>query len=428
MFGIYIHIPFCLRKCDYCDFYSEPIGREPPPHVDYLRAVLAQLDADAPLFAGRRVASVYFGGGTPSLMPPAFFKSVLAAVAGRFAVEDGAEISCEVNPATADLGWFRCARSAGVTRISIGVQSFQERLLKGLGRAHTAGDAMRAIAEAQDSGFGSVGLDLMYGIPGEGVPDLEDDLRVAMTFQPQHVSAYALTIEEGTPLQKRLSGLGTRDSGLGIRVAALPSSESRIPYPEALPCDDEQLRQMRVAARMLGRGGWRRYEISNFAREGFECRHNLDCWRYGEYLGLGAGAASFFKSGSGIRDPGSEKDEEGFPGSGSRVPGYGFARRWIQSRDVRAYMAGGAETEAAEDEPIDRRTAMAEYCFLGLRKAEGISIADFEAAFGVEFEKAFPSAAARLAEEGLAERRGGRLRLTGRGIELSSTVSESFLP
>lgn len=374
LFGIYVHIPFCLRKCDYCDFYSMPIGRKPPPHEEYLKAMLAQLDADAPAFAGRRVSTIYFGGGTPSLMPPGFFESLLSSIARRFSIEAGAEISCEANPATADLAWLRRVRSTGITRLSIGVQSFQDRLLEVLGRAHTSGEAMRAIAEAQDAGFDSVSLDLMYAIPGETSSDLEEDVRTAMTFQPQHISAYQLTLEQGTLLHERFSAADR----------------------EKFPSDEEQLKQMRIVARMLDRGGWRRYEISNFARPGFECRNNLNYWRYGEYLGLGAGATS-----------------------------HGFARRWTQARDAAAYIAG--KVAPAEDEAIGRRTAMAEFCFMGLRAVDGISSADFKRLFGEEFEEVFPGEAGVLVGEGLASQEGGRLALTQRGIEISNRVFERFM-
>ncbi len=390
MFGIYVHVPFCMKKCDYCDFYSEPIGRADPPHAEYLNAILSQLERDCSLFVGRRLSTVYFGGGTPSLMPPEFFKEILAAIATRFPCEEKIEINCEVNPATADIGWFRAARAAGITRVSIGVQSFQDRLLEYLGRVHTAEDAMRAIAEAQEVGFESVSVDLMYGMPSETVKDLEEDVRVAMTFQPRHVSAYVLTLEEGTPLFDRLSGIET---------------------------DDEQLNQMRIVARMLSRGGWQRYEISNFAKPGFECRHNLNYWRYGEYLGLGAGAASFVRNDTLTLTLSPRGRGEG--------EGADFARRWTQVRNVNAYLSN--KDALAEDETIDRRTAMAEFCFMGLRAAEGISPADFKRLFGEEFEKVFPGKAGALAGEGLASQDGGRLVLTQRGIEISNRVFERFM-
>ncbi len=379
-----------MSKCPYCDFYSVPVGSSGAPHDEYLRAVRAQLERDAPLFAGREITTVYFGGGTPSLMPPAFFAGLLDDLFERFAISADAEISCEVNPSTAGAPWFEDAREAGITRISIGVQSFQDGLLRELGRAHRAEDAMRAVACAQEAGFPSVGCDLIFGIPNETILEVEEDVRIAMTFQPQHVSAYQLTLEEGTPLYERLKG---RDSLLVTRDS-----------------DDEILEQMRTVARMLGGMGRERYEISNFAKPGFACRHNVNYWRYGEYLGLGAAATSFAYDSTTVR----------------QYDGTAFGNRWTQVRDVSAYIDGPAA--AVEVDEIDQRTAMAEYCFMGLRMTEGISTREFERLFGVSFDGIFGAEVAGLEREGLVEGAGERLALTGRGIELSNQVFERFLP
>lgn len=374
MFGIYVHIPFCLKKCDYCDFFSVPCERESVPEREYLEAVVRHLsrEVDAGGLAGREVSSVYFGGGTPSLMSPDFFDSLLKSLRTKFKLPGDVEISCEVNPKTADASWFDGARRAGITRISIGVQSFNDGLLSALGRVHTAEDAMRAVAEAQDAGFDSVGVDLMFGIPGETIPMLEDDVRTAMTFQPRHISAYQLTLEEGTPLAKKYGGT----------------------HPVS---DDELLEQMRIASRMIGRGGWRRYEISNFAKPGSQCRHNMNYWRYGEYLGLGAGATSF-------------------------VAG----RRWTQVKDVKMYVEGRGEL--AESEAIGVKTAMAEFCFLGLRTTDGIDAGDFENRFGRKFDEVYGDVSRGLVREGLVIRSEGRIMLSPRGVELSNQVFERFLP
>jgi len=393
VFGIYVHIPFCLNKCDYCDFFSIPCSRESVPEGGYLEAVLGQLERErhAHGLGGRRISSVYFGGGTPSLMSPAFFESVMSALGGCFVLDEGLEVSAEINPATADAAWFMGAREAGITRASIGAQSFDDGLLRGLGRIHTAEEAMRAVAEAQDARFESVGIDLIFGIPGETRTALEDDVRTAMTFQPQHISAYQLTLEEGTPLFERLRG---RDSSIVTRDS-----------------EDKHLEQMRIVARMLSRGGWERYEISNFSKPGSECRHNLNYWRYGEYLGLGAGATSFIYDGTSHE---------------SRVTSHGFARRWTQVKDVSRYVGGAGELE--ESEGIDVRTAMAEFCFLGLRTTAGFDEARFYGTFGESFEDIYGEVAGRLASDGLLARSDGRIMLTSKGIELANQVFERFLP
>lgn len=369
MAGVYLHIPFCLRKCDYCDFFSIPIARGEAPQRAYGTAIAAQLRRDAALLAGQRVETIYFGGGTPSLMPPAFFAAILADLRCHLDVAPDAEVSCEANPATTEAAWFAAAREAGITRVSIGVQTFRPHLLEALGRLHTADEAMEAIAAAQDAGFASVSLDLMHAIPGETMADIEEDLRTAMTFQPEHLSAYALTIEGGTPMARRSA--------------------------EALSEDDE-LAQLRVVARMLARGNWPRYEISSFAKLGFACRHNLNYWRYGEYLGLGAGATSFVGR-----------------------------RRFTQVRDVAAYLGGAGAL--AEDETIDARTAMGEFCFLGLRTVEGISRRRFAELFGVRLDDAFGCEIGELVDDGLLMGDGDRLALTATGFELANQAFARFV-
>lgn len=389
MISLYVHIPYCLRKCAYCDFHSVAVEGGVVPHEGYLQMLLRQLDREVGRLglAGRAVETVYFGGGTPSLMPPAFFAAMIEAVAKPFTLAADAEISCEVNPATADAAWFREARRCGITRISLGVQSFQPELLGLLGRIHTSEEAMRAIAEAQDAGFASVSCDLIYAIPGESTPQLEEDLRTALTFQPHHLSAYALSIEEGTPLAARAA------SG------------------EIAPLDDDaMLQQLRLTARMLGRAGRPRYEISSFAQPGFECRHNLNYWRYGEYLGLGSGATSFLRNAS----------------HESRTTNHEFAHRWTQTRDLEAFLGGSEELDA--EETLDAVTAMGEFCFLGLRTSGGIGRKDFQAIFQVPFDDLFAEGVAELVSEGSLTDDGERLRLTERGIEISNRVFTRFLP
>lgn len=381
MLGIYIHIPFCVKKCDYCDFYSVPASRGEIPNAEYLRAIERHLRADSAAhdLVGRKIVSIYFGGGTPSLMPVGFFDAMLSDLAGIFSFDENIEISCETNPATVDLDWFHGVRACGVTRAVVGVQTFNERLLSTLGRIHTAEDAMRALAEALDAGFRSVGLDLIYGIPGEAISDLEEDIKTALMFQPQHISAYQLTVEDGTPLREKIMSGSLR-----------------------LPDEDAELKQMRLVVRVLGRGGFGRYEISNFAKAGFECAHNINYWRYGECLGLGAAATSFIKmKGEGIH-----------------------ARRWTCVRDLHRYMQG---TGAAEVEDIRVPTAMSEFCFMGLRMMDGISRDDFRREFGAEFGAVYRGECARLVGQGLINDDGERVSLTERGVELSNRVFEEFV-
>jgi oxygen-independent coproporphyrinogen-3 oxidase len=380
-FGVYIHVPFCVRKCPYCDFYSIAVGDEAPPWREYLVALRRQLDLC--VFAGlsgrRMIESIYFGGGTPSLMPPEFFGGVLKELALRFPFAGGAEVSFEANPATVRKDWFCEMKEIGATRASIGVQSFDDDLLGKLGRLHGAVQAMQAIAEAEDAGLCDVGIDLMYAIPGETEARLEDDIKTAMTFQPSHISAYQLTLEEGT-----------------VMKAMVDKAEMH------MLSDEEAIRQMRIVERMLRRVGWKRYEISNYAKEGRECRHNVNYWRYGEYIGLGPAATSF------IREPSGEN----------------FARRMIVDPDVASYLSDAARLEI---EDIGKRTAMTEFSFMGLRMMDGISESRFKALFGADFDDVYGEAVQELVQGGMLARDGDRIGLTPRGIEISNSVFEKFV-
>ncbi|MBT3180932.1 MAG: radical SAM family heme chaperone HemW [Deltaproteobacteria bacterium] len=383
MFSIYVHIPFCLKKCDYCDFYSIAASDEGVPEQSYLKACIDQLQREVKEkgLNGRTISSVYFGGGTPSIFSSSFFERFLEEIYKNFTVEDDVEISCEVNPATADAKWFAEMKDVGVTRISLGVQSFNSNLLQSLGRIHSADDAMRAIAEAQDADFKSVSLDLIYAIPGEAVSELEDDIRTAMTFQPEHISAYQLTPEEGTLLKKRVD-------------------ESEI----ELLSDSEILKQMAIVSRMLDRVGWRKYEISNYAKPGFECRHNVNYWRYGEYLGVGSGATSFIRSGENT-----------------------FGRRYTQARDVMRYIDGSLELD--DDECIDEKTAMSEFMFMGLRTLDGIDTQRFSKVFNRDLADIYGRVVKELIDDRLIHEMdgGGNLRLTPKGVEISNYVFTKFM-
>lgn len=390
MISLYIHIPFCLKKkCSYCDFFSMPVDDLSDAHVQrYRDALIFQFKHEVQRLGleDRGLHSIYIGGGTPSLLPVEFFEKLMLAFGTTFVMQSDIEVTCEVNPATADAGWFKDMVAVGINRFSIGVQSFQDSKLKKLGRQHSAKEAQRTIAETLESGARSVNVDLMYGLPGQKTADVEGDLKTAMTFQPHHISAYQLTVEKGTPLGKQVISRSARVS---------------------LPREETVLEQLRLVRRMLSRGGWNAYEISNFAKPHFACAHNMHYWRYGEYLGLGSGATSFMI------------DEDG-TGANAR-----YARRWTMTRDVDVYLKGLlAEVEV---DVISQRTSMGEFCFLGLRMDEGIALSDFEQRYGVKLGKAFPGVVEDLTERGLVHAKGGRIKLTSKGVELSNQVFACFV-
>jgi oxygen-independent coproporphyrinogen-3 oxidase len=259
--ALYVHIPWCVRKCPYCDFNSHE-RNEPLPEREYVARLIADLEALLPLVWGRRLISVFIGGGTPSLFSPAAIDELLSAVRARMVLEPGAEITLEANPGTVEAARFRGFRDAGVNRISLGVQSFDDGLLTALGRIHSAAEARRGV-EAALASFDNVNIDLMYGLPGQTLEMARADIREALACGTPHLSAYQLTIEPNTAFYRRPP-----------------------PLPEHDTCADMQL----TVEEALRSAGYQHYETSGFARPGHRCRHNLNYWEFGDYLGIGAGA------------------------------------------------------------------------------------------------------------------------------------------
>jgi putative oxygen-independent coproporphyrinogen III oxidase len=382
-FSLYVHIPYCQAKCPYCDFNSYAASRWPEAeYVAALDAELAHYAAAAP-WRGGVVRTVFFGGGTPSLFAPASIAGVLEEVERRWPIADGAEITLEANPGTVSgetLGGFR---QAGVNRVSFGVQSFAAHHLRTLGRIHGAAEAEAAVGLARAAGFTDVSLDLIFALPGQTLAEWESDLRRACALGPDHVSAYNLTYEEGTPFHRwRLQG----------RLHSLP--------------EETEVAMLTRAEATLGAAGYARYEISNYGRPGHACRHNLNYWRSGAYLGVGAGAHSYAPA--------------------HREPGWG--RRWSNERQPSAYLRSVAEHGHARCaiEELDARQARGEFVFLGLRCLEGVDAACFTERFGVELITAFPQVEA-LRHDGLLEDVAGHWRLTPRGLLLADSVFATFL-
>ncbi len=260
--SLYVHIPWCVQKCPYCDFNSHAL-REGVPEQEYVAALLADLDTDLPLAQGRQLASIFIGGGTPSLFSAEAIAGLLAGIRARIPFAADIEITLEANPGTLESGRFAAYRAAGVNRISIGVQSFQPEKLQRLGRIHGQAEAISAAHQAARAGLGSFNLDLMHGLPEQSLDEALADLRQAIALAPPHLSWYQLTIEPNT---------------------AFGSRPPRLPEDETLWDIQEQGHQLLAAA------GYRQYEISAYAKPGFECRHNLNYWRFGDYLGIGCGA------------------------------------------------------------------------------------------------------------------------------------------
>ncbi len=350
--SIYLHVPFCTRKCPYCDFFSVEghsacLHAYPRKLIEHLR--LCRHQATGP------VETIFFGGGTPSLLPPGEIGGILDEIAVHFSLSPQPEITLEANPGTLTSDSLRGYRQAGVNRLSLGIQSFNQQMLKTLGRIHTPEQARNAFCWARDAGFSNLSLDLMFGLPGQTDEDLEAELERIIELCPEHVSLYGLTIEQGTPFFDQ-------------------HRKSRI-----IPADDETTARMYldIDAR-LNAAGYGHYEISNFARPGFESRHNLRYWQRRSNLGFGAGAHSFCD--------------------------LGWGRRMEVPADIERYFAllDKGEDPAVLLETFDRAGAMSETLYLGLRTAEGVDDRAFFNRFGQTVREAFPLA---------IERCGNHLRL-----------------
>jgi len=376
--SIYIHIPFCLRKCSYCDFnsYDNP-DISPPAYVELLRS---EISATAAGLALQPAPTLYFGGGTPSILRPAEIARLIAAVSSCCGLAEDAEVTLEANPGTITLASLEGYLAAGVNRLSIGVQSLDDAELQLLGRIHSAAEARAAIAMARKAGFGNIGIDLMHSLPGQSMATWRSTLSEAVAMGPQHISAYGLTAEEGTPF------------------AAMVAQGSM-----HLPEEDLAAEMFELTAELLLQTGYEHYEIANFALPGFRSRHNQVYWRRGDYLGIGAGAHSFLRS-----------------------PGFGI--RWENPAKLADYAAGAMEGRKLDGTmSISRREAMAEFFFLGLRLTAGVDPGRFNEEFGVNVEAAFPGVLERQIKSGLMVMEGRMLRLTPRGLLLANRVMQEFV-
>ncbi len=412
--GLYIHIPFCLRKCLYCDFLSFAVSEAARLHEgaggdirrEYVSALIRELAAKAGTFGGRRISSVYIGGGTPSCLEEGEIARIMKAVPENYSVRNDAEITIEVNPCTATEEKLEEYLASGIGRISFGVQSADDKLLKTIGRLHDFETAKRAVSIAKKAGFSNINLDMMYALPGMTVRDCKDTLERFLELEPEHISAYSLIIEEGTPFYEMY---GQETGGKGRKVSAQKEGEkSRPEFPPfpgeegqprplfpPLPGEEEEEEMYLLIDETLKSAGFSRYEISNYARPGFESRHNSLYWQRGEYLGVGLGAASLIDR--------------------CRYRNISDLERY-----VRTSFAGPDAVESVTK--LTPEDEMSEFMFLGLRMTEGVSRARFEKCFGRSMDEVFGSVIDKYVKLGLLESENDMLRLTERGFRLSNTV------
>ena len=373
--GLYLHIPYCLHKCGYCDFNSHNINEA---EMDaYVRALLLEMEQAAKGAKDRRVNTIFFGGGTPTTLPFADLARILKACHQHFQVYPGAEITCEANPATIPQADLKQLREAGFNRLSIGVQSFDTDELKRLERVHTVDEIFLTVDRARQAKFENLSLDLMFALPGQTKKRWQDNLQKAIDLEPDHISAYNLTIEPDTTFHKQ-------------------QTQGKL----AMPTDDFQRELFEITIDTLTGAGYEHYEISNYAKTGKQSRHNLNYWVHGEYIGLGAGASSTF--------------------NGERTKNTNLPARYIAQINE-------SQTAVESRETPDLRQRMGEAVMLGLRLKSGLNYLTFNKQFGTSFCDAFGDTVTRLENMGLIELSDDRVALTREGLFLADSVILEFI-
>lgn len=375
--GLYIHIPYCLHKCGYCDFNSHKIN---PEEMDsYVAALLLEMEHySRNLTKDKQIATIFLGGGTPTTLDIHLLEEILQTIRNRFDVSDDCEITFEANPATVSLEPLQKMRTAGYNRISIGVQSFHEPELKLLDRIHSEDEIHMTVDRARSAGFDNLSLDLMFALPGQTMASWEDNLQQALSKNPEHLSTYNLTIEPETAFHT-LQAKGKL----------------------TLPPDDNQLEFYKKSIQTLTKAGYQHYEISNFCKSGKECQHNLIYWNNGDTLGLGAGASSFL--------------------GGIRFKNYNLPARYI--REIEA-----TNTAVEFREQLKPSQAMGEALMLGLRLREGMNIRPFEERFQTSFHETYDQVISSLTEKNLITLTDNRIALSAKGLFLADSVILEFMP
>lgn len=421
--SIYIHIPFCVKKCGYCDFLSFPVGdcgsgTAAAPDggskcgvpEEYLQRLLCEIRQESGDYADREVDTIFVGGGTPSLLLPRQVAALFDRVYQSFHVASDAEITIEANPGTLSKEKLDVYRQMGINRLSIGLQSADDGELAALGRIHRFSDFEINFALARDCGFQNINIDLMSGLPGQSVEMWSSTLHKVAGFEPEHISAYGLIIEEGTPFYQQY-GIDGVEAGKDNEASGVEQNKKK-GVEGKLPSEEDERQMYHDTGNVLGKYGYRQYEISNYAKSGYECRHNIGYWTRKDYAGFGLGAASMINN-----------------------------ERWKNTSDLKEYMGyaddgcgNGVESRSRESAGLPKRDVsvlsvqeqMEETMFLGLRMNQGVSKAEFETLYGIGIEQLYGIWLYRMTTEGLLID-GERICLSERGRDLANYVMAGFL-
>ena len=366
--SLYLHIPYCVKKCLYCDFLSFPAAGQGCGMDEYTDLLCREIELSAAEYKEYQVLSIFFGGGTPTLLPQGAVAEIMETIRRNYRVAEDAEITMEMNPETARKEKIKEYITCGINRMSIGLQSTEDEELERIGRIHDYRTFLEAYDLVRNAGFRSVNIDLMAALPGQSVESYRRTLERAVRLKPEHISAYSLILEEGTPLYER-----------------------RAAY--AFPSEEEDRAMYELTGDLLASCGYHRYEISNYALEGFECRHNKVYWQRGNYAGFGLGASSMVEN-----------------------------VRWTNPADMETY-----RLYAPDRHPLTLHEQMEEYMFLGLRMMRGVDVRRFADEFGAPMDTVYGGIIDKMCGLGLLEREDGAVRLTGRGIDISNYVMAQFL-
>ena len=375
---IYIHIPFCVKKCAYCDFLSAPATESSMEF--YVAALVKEIHAHRDAMKECVVKTIFVGGGTPSILNEGQLKLIFEAIHQNFTVDESAEITIEANPGTVSREKLMCYRQVGINRISFGLQSANNEELKTLGRIHTYETFLESFHMARECGFENINVDLISAVPNQTIQSWEETLRKIVRLNPEHISAYSLIVEEGTPFAS-LYGEGC-------------------PKEAELPTEEEERGMYQRTKAILEESGYQRYEISNYAKAGRECRHNLGYWERKEYLGVGLGSASLIEN-----------------------------QRYKNTDCFETYLKYSSELQKIQEEHqmLSKQEQMEEFMFLGMRKIEGVLEAEFQELFGEPVDKCYGTQIEAFERQGLLKRKEGKLSLTEEGINVSNYIFSEFL-
>ena len=404
---LYIHTPFCVKKCAYCDFLSFPADTN--TQIQYVHALLNEIRFYGERMGDYQVSTIYIGGGTPSWLEPELLVAIMDQVYKSFRVREDAEVSIECNPGTVTTAKLEAYRRAGINRLSIGLQSANNEELKMLGRIHTYEQFLKTYELARNAGYTNINVDLMSGLPHQSAESFADTLQKVNRLKPEHISAYSLIIEKGTPFYEKYKFDMVRQEA-GMKT-------------ELLPTEDDVYKMLKLTQLVLAKAGYERYEISNYAKPGYACRHNVGYWTRENYLGLGLGAASLIDN---VRYSNTRELYEYIEicRELTFLPPEVFAPEEGMDAPERGWFGSNLHTEAAV---VNRKAQMEEFMFLGLRMTEGISRNEFEANFGMPIEAAYVQVLPDLQAQKLIEKREGRVYLTDRGMDVANYVMAQFL-